>query len=80
MGFKEKVEEQALKLAEIYKTVTVLRIIANVNAVFLGALLVYMMMVGFNGQALAITFAMFLMNVSFFASEWLTQPANKVFK
>lgn len=80
MGFKEQIEEQTNKLAVIYKTTKVLRVITNINSVFLGCLLIYMMMVGFGGYTLAITFAMFILNVSFFAADHFTNKNVRIFK
>lgn len=78
MGFKEKVEEQAEILADIYKNVKALRIISNINAIISGCLFIYLMMINVSGNVLMVVFCLFLINGVFYASEYAT--TNKVFK
>lgn len=63
------VEKQTLKLAAIYKETVALRFIANINAIFNGLLVFYLLMVGVGGMPLVAVFCMFIMNAVFYFSN-----------
>jgi len=80
MGFKETIEKQTNFLAEMYKSTMILRIVANTNAVFVGCLMIYMLLVGFGGYSLAIVFSLFLLNSSFYIANHITTKGVGIFK
>ena len=67
------IEQQTEKLATIYKETLALRWIANINAIFNGLLLFYMLLTGFGGAPLVVVFCVFIINASFFFSSYLKE-------
>jgi hypothetical protein len=71
------IQEQTEKLAQIYKETLALRLIANINAIFNGILLFYMLLIGFTGMPIVVVFCLFVMNAVFYWSHWFTTKARK---
>jgi hypothetical protein len=63
------IEKQTLKLAAIYKETVALRFIANINAIFNGLLIFYLLMIGVGGMVLVAVFCLFVINAVFFFSS-----------
>ena len=78
MGFKETVEKQVEMLAEVHRNSKSFRILANFNAVILGVLLFYCLMVGVGGAIAGVIFCLFIINgVFYFSNNYLLQGGKK---
>jgi hypothetical protein len=63
--------DQTNKLAQIYEETIALRVIANINAIFNGLLMFYLLLIGAGGMPLVATFCLFIINASFYFSSYL---------